>query len=73
MLEKDATRCVDGEAENMGDLSDDKSFDVKKEIKVVDESSRSLSFYKRMKKLSPYRCSLKDRMKDIMVCYVDLL
>jgi hypothetical protein len=36
-------------------------------------SSRSLSFRKRMKILSPHRCLLKDRMKDKTVSYVDLL
>ena len=62
-----------GEANDAIDLNDDKSIDVKEEVKVVGESSRSLLFHKRMKGLSPYRYPLKDRMKDKTVWYIDLL
>ena len=55
VLEKDATRYVDGEANDAVDMNDDKSKDAKEEVKVVDESSRSLSFRKRMKRLLPHR------------------
>ena len=40
---------------------------------MVGESSRSLTFHERMKRLSPHCCPLKDRMKDKIVSYVDLL
>ena len=54
-------------------LNEEKLNDMEKEVKVVCESLRSLSFYKRMRTLSPHRRSLKDRMRDEMVSYVDML
>ena len=73
MLKNDARSCMVGEADEVVDLSDDKSIDAEKEVKVIGKSSRSLSFHERMKDLSPYHRSLNDWMKDEMVCYVDLL
>ena len=77
MLEKDATRCMDGEVDDVVGLNEDKAIDTKEEVKVVGESSRSLSFCKRMKRFLPHHRSLKDRMKARMknktVSYVDLL
>ena len=72
MLEKDATRCMNGEAYDMVDLSDDKLNNVEEEVKVVGKSSRYLLFRERMKRLLPHRCPLKDRMMDKTICYVDL-
>jgi hypothetical protein len=54
-------------------LDEDKSNETKQEVKVVDKSSKSLLFCKRMRGLLPHHCPLKDRMKDKMVSYIDLL
>ena len=70
---KDVTRCMNNETNNAVDLNVDKSIDMEQEVKVVGESLRSLSFHERMKHLSPHRRRLKERMKDKMVLYVDLL
>ena len=43
------------------------------EVKLAVESSRTLSFCKRIKRLSMHRLLLKERMKDQMISYVDLL
>ena len=40
---------------------------------MVGKSLRSLSFHEKMKRLSPHRSPLKDRMKDKMVHCVDIL
>jgi hypothetical protein len=61
------------EANDAAVLNEDKSIDTEQEVKVVGESSRSLSFRERMKGLSPHRRPLKDRMRDKTVSYVDLL
>ena len=63
MLEKDATRCMNGEVDDAIDLNEDKSIDTEEEIKVVGESLRSLPFCERMKRLSPHCRPLKDWMK----------
>ena len=73
MLEKDATRCINGEAHDVVNLNEDKSIDMEEEVKVVGESSRSLSFRERMKRLLRHCCLLKDQMKDKNVFYVNLL
>ena len=64
---------MNSEANDAADLNEDKSINTKQEVKVVGKSSRSLSFCERMKGLSLHRRPLKDRMKDKMISYVDLL
>ena len=54
MLEKDATRCMNGEANHAVDLNEDKSIESKEEVKVVGESSRSLSSRERIITASSY-------------------
>ena len=73
VLKKDATMCMNGEANHAVDLNEDKLIESKKEVKMVGKTSRSLLFRKRMKRLSPHCRPLKDRMKDKMVSYIDLL
>ena len=55
------------------DLDEDKPNETEQEVKVVGESSKSLSFCKRMRGLSPHHRPLKDRMRDKIVFYIDLL
>ena len=73
VLMKDATRCMNGEADGAVDLNEDTSIDTEKFVKVIGKSSRYLLFRKMMKKLSLYCRPLKYRMKDKSVLYVDLL
>jgi hypothetical protein len=73
VLDKDATRCMNSEADDAIDLNEKKSNDRQKEVKVVGESSRSFSFRERMKGLSLHRRPLKERMRDKTVSYIDLL
>jgi hypothetical protein len=42
-------------------------------VKVVGESSKSLLFREMIRRLSPHRRSLKDRMRDKKISYIDLL
>ena len=83
-MEKDLTKCVGGDPNDVVDLGEDilrkpgdvdvedNSFDIE-EIKVAGESSKTLSFHKKMRGLSPHRLPLKERMKDRKISYVDLL
>jgi hypothetical protein len=64
---------MNNEADDAVELNEEKSNEREKEVKVVCESSRSLSFWKKMKGLSPYYHLVKDRMMDKTVSYVDLL
>ena len=84
VVEKDPTKCMDGDADDVVDLSADipwKTNDVDveensidmEEVKTAVESSRTLSFCKRMKRLSLHCLSLKEQMKDQTISYVDLL
>ena len=73
VLEKDVIRCMNDEADDAVDLNEEKSIDTEEEVKVVGKSLRSLSLCERMKRLSPHRRPLKDRMEDKTVSYVDLL
>ena len=50
--------------EKDANLDEDKSNEMKQEVKVVGESSKSLSFRERMRGLLPDRRPLKDRMRD---------
>ena len=59
--------------EKDADVNEDKTTNGEDEVKVVGESSRSLSFRERMRGLSPHRRPLKDRMRDKTVSYIDLL
>ena len=54
-------------------LNEEKVKDMEKEVKVVSKSSRFLLFRERMRGLSPHYRSLKDRMRNKTVSYVDLL
>jgi hypothetical protein len=55
-------------------LDEDKSNETEEEeVKVVGESSKSLSFRERMRALPPHHLPLKDRKKDEIVSYMDLL
>jgi hypothetical protein len=58
---------MNGEANDAVDLNEDKTIDTKKEVKVVAESLRSLSFSERMKILLPHRRPLRDWIKDKMI------
>jgi hypothetical protein len=60
VVEKDATRCMNSDAGDATKLNEGKSNDMEKEVKVVGESSRPLSFCERMKELSPHCRPLKD-------------
>ena len=53
------------------DLNEDKSINMEEEVKVG-KSLRSLSFCEKMKSLSPHGRSLKDRMRDKTVSYVEM-
>jgi hypothetical protein len=55
------------------DLDEDKSNETEEEVKVERESSKSISFRKRMKALPPHHLPLKDRKRDKTVSYMDLL
>ena len=55
------------------DLDEDKSNETEQEVKVVGESSKSLSFRERMRGLSPHRRPLNDRMRDKTISYINLL
>jgi hypothetical protein len=67
VLEKDA------DVNENVDLNEEKTTNMKDEVKVVDASSRPLWFRKRMKGLLPHRHPLKDRIRDKTVLYVALL
>ena len=83
-MQKDSTNCVDRDADDAIDLSadipwkinvvdsDNNSDDVE-EVNIAAESSKILSFCERMKRLSPHRLPLQERMKDQTISYVDLL
>ena len=43
------------------------------EVNIAMESSKTLSFHERMKILSQHCLPLKERMKDQMISYIDLL
>ena len=74
-VKKNLTKCVGGDPNDVVDLSadilkkpedvdvEDNSTDIE-EVKVVGESSRTLSFRKKMRGLSPHRLPLKKRMID---------
>lgn len=53
--EKDATRCINDEANDAADLNEDKLIDTEEGIKVVGTSSSSCSFHEKMKRLSLHR------------------
>ena len=51
---------------------EDNSIDIE-EVKVAEESSRTLHVLKKRRGLSPHRLPLKERMKDRTISYVNLL
>ena len=53
-------------------VNDDKTTTKEVDEKGVGESSRSLSFRKRMRGLTPHCLLLKDRLKNKTVAYIDL-
>ena len=53
--------------------NDKESNDVQQGTKPITELIEDLSFRERMKRLSPHRLPLKERMKDRTISYVDLL
>ena len=55
------------------DLGEDKPKETEEEVKVVSESLGYLSIREMMRGLSPHRRPLKDRMRDKIVSYIDLL
>ena len=59
--------------ENDADLDEDKSIGTEEEMNVVGESLKSLSFWERLRGLSPHCCPLNNQMRDKSVSYVDLL
>ena len=52
---------------------DEESNDMEQGTKPMAELTEDLSFRERMKRLSPHRLPLKERMKDRTISYVDLL
>ena len=52
---------------------EEESNDVEQETEPVAEATKVFSFRERMKRLSPHRLPLKERMKDQTINYVDLL
>ena len=54
------------------DLDEDKPNETEQEVKVVGESSKSLSFCKRMRGLLPHHRLLKDRLRDKTISYINL-
>ena len=52
---------------------DEESNDVEQGTKSMAELTKDLSFHERMKRLSPHRLPLKERMKDQTISYIDLL
>ena len=52
---------------------DEESNDVEQGTKPMAELTEDLSFHERMKRLSPHRLPLKERMKDQTINYVNLL
>ena len=55
------------------DLDEDNSKETKQEVKVKGESSKSLSSCQMMRALPLYHLPLKDRMRDKIISYRDLL
>ena len=53
--------------------NEEESNDVEQEVEPMAEATKVLSFCERMKRLSPHRLPLKERMKDSTISYVDLL
>jgi hypothetical protein len=80
--EKNLTKCIGGNPNDVVDLStniwlkpgdvDDNSIDIE-EVKVAEESLKTLHFRKKMRGLSPHRLPLKERKKDRTISYLDLL
>ena len=54
-------------------LDEDNSKKTELEVKMKDESSKSLSWQQMMRTLPPHHVPLKDRFKDKIVPYRDLL
>ena len=83
-VEKDLTKCVGGDLNDVIDLSvdilrkpenvdvNDISIDIET-VKVAEEPSKILPIGMKMRALSLHRLPLKERMKDQTISYVDLL
>ena len=57
----------------INDMDGGKNLIDVEEVNIAVESSKTLSFRERMKRLSSHCLSLKERMKDKMISYVHLL
>lgn len=84
--EKQYVSCVHSEEDDIVDLTADKEpwqangkygeespKNEEEGVKEDEESLGTLSFRERMRRLSPHRLPLKERMKDPTIRYVDLL
>ena len=52
---------------------EEESKDMEQGTEPMAELTKALSFFERMKRLSPYRLPLKEWMKDRTISYIDLL
>ena len=84
VMKKDSMDYKDRDADDAVDLSADILWEINdmdggenlidlEEVNIAMESSKTLSFHERMKRLLPHCVSLKEWMKDQMISYVDLL
>ena len=85
VMKKDSTDYMDRDADDavhlsadilweINDMDDGKNLIDVEEVNMAVESSKTLSFRKRMKRLSPHCLSLKEQMKDqrlAMLTYFD--
>ena len=53
--------------------NEEESKDVEQRTELMAELTKALSFFERMKRLSPHQLPLKERMKDRTISYVDFL
>jgi hypothetical protein len=60
--------------EKDADVDEDNSNEMEEEeVKIVGESSKSLSFRERMRALPPHHLPLKEQKRDKTIFYMDLL
>ena len=74
--DRDVDDAVDLSADILWEINDmdggENLIDVE-EVNIAMESSKTLPFHERMKRLLPHCLPLKEWMKDQMISYVDLL
>ena len=84
VVQKNSRNCVDRDTDDPVDLSADIPWKINdvdsdnnskhvEEVNIAVESSKTLSFREKMRRLSPHRLPLKERMKDRAISYADLL